>query len=285
MINIETVIMSWIIKTLAAICDDTSTVCYNNDTLYCNNRPIAKHIRYSNRNFVFITTNYNNSEIISMVENACSKMVVFHVKNVDIISPLTQFIDYRERYMLLISKYAKHTYISPDNIALLNILVNESNTFSDVFGLKIRLVMPDDLDNFIFRCQEIELRERERKQRILDNYNQRIIEGVQRWQRGETDFYPPYNYTSLRIIGNKVETSFSIKISIVNFIRSFRELVIFYNSGKVYDKNINPILVGPYIIDSIDTDKTVFIQCHKMLKNEIFRIAGLLRLTTPAINS
>jgi hypothetical protein len=210
-----------------------------------------------------------------MVEGACRHLTVFHVADVNTTEPRKQFAEYRAAYMALVGKYAKARQRKPEILADLRGLVSEANQYTEFFGLRARLTLPDDLTGMIAECQAIEKREKTRKQREEAKQAREALERVQKWVDGESDYCPSYGPIRLRVKGDELQTTRGARVPFAHAVKAFRVIKRLHDKGQAYQRNGHTIHLGHFALDSIDSAGNVRAGCHEVAWEEIARVATL----------
>lgn len=111
-----------------------------------------------------------------------------------------------------------------------------------------------------------------------ENAKRELPEKIARWRAGE---YVHFGYgtveaevpTMLRIKGDEVETSRGAVVPVTHALRGLRFVRKVKESGVEYRRNGHTLHLGPYSVDRISADGTLYAGCHVIPWDEIDRIA------------
>lgn len=118
----------------------------------------------------------------------------------------------------------------------------------------------------------------ERRKQEEENAKRELPEKIARWRAGE---YVRFGYgsveaevpTMLRIKGDEVQTSRGAAVPVTHAIRGLKMVRKVKESGVEYRRNGHTLHLGPYSVDRISADGTLYAGCHVIHWDEIDRIA------------
>ncbi len=277
---------------------------FEGDTIYSygSHFPIAKQITRNGKKCVLFTTRtYSNTTAghIQCVRRALSDQngPVFNIPSVRSSMfgdhTLSEHKDNLTYYANHHAELARKTVRARSNAnwlpRSLETSVAEANEYSKFFGLRKKFKMPELDRKAIAEADAKAKKAKERKDKVLRKEREareakaqiEAMENREKWKNGEDIHLSQWDYIGnrsadvlLRVKDDVLETSLGAEVPLHHAVK----ILPLIRSGSPYLRNGHTIHLGHFALDQIDEAGNVKAGCHTIKREEIERIAALLKL-------
>jgi len=285
----------WAHKTQDSARNSQNNFYFNGDTIYSygSHFPVARHItnRKGVKAILFTTKTYSNTTAshISCVSGAIPDTIpVFCVSDVMKTPRVSMLDEVQERINGNALKASRAKSNKDFHLEAMQSDVEAFKALAEFIGSKRKPTLPDDKwfedQKTIAKKQAKAQRERraEQAKREEERRDKQKLEDrvtFENWLIGKAHHFP-YSYRDkayMRIVGDTIETSQGAIVPVEHVKRVAPLIVKLINTGETYQRNGHSIHIGEYVIESLDSNGNLKIGCHLFKKEELLRIAELIK--------
>jgi hypothetical protein len=211
-------------------------------------------------------------------------VTVFHVKEPRY--PERVKVDYEGRIGRALEQLrdAKRDNKRADYHATACHLVEQANKFARVFGYRWKLKAPAPLSVELIEKLKAQARAKEKREareraRREAEFHRRQQEAYAQWIAGAAVLVSrvdaPCGGPALRIMGDKLQTSYGADVPLTHAVRVFRFVKLCRERGQRWERNGHSLRVGHFTVDSVDAQGNFRAGCHDIKWPEVERVARL----------